>query len=107
MNYQIAFTQRAELQLDNTKAWWSQNRSAEQATRWYTEISEAIFSLQRNPQRCPLAAEDNLFPYELRELHFGLGSRPTHRAVFTIRPDVVLVLAIRHVAQDMITRDDL
>lgn len=107
MNYRIAFTKQAESQLDEAKQWWSQHRSPEQAARWYSGFSDAIFSLERNPQRCILAAENASFPYEIRELHFGLGSRPTHRAVFTIRPEIILILAVRHVAQSDIEPDDL
>jgi plasmid stabilization system protein ParE len=78
-----------------------------QAARWYAGFSAAIDSLAENPDRCPLARENDLFPYELRELHDGLGSRPTHRAVFTIRPDAVVILTIRHAAQKDLTPDDL
>jgi hypothetical protein len=35
-------------------------------------------------------------------MHYGVGSRPTHRAVFTIADDFVLVLAVRHGAQDQL-----
>jgi hypothetical protein len=55
----------------------------------------------------PVAAENGCFPYQIRELHFGLGARPTHRAVFTIRPDIVLVLTIRHAAQSDLAAEDL
>jgi plasmid stabilization system protein ParE len=75
--------------------------------RWYAGFSDAIRSLTENPERCPLAPENGRFPYEIRELHYGLGSRPTHRAVFTIRPDMVLVLTIRHAAQAELTEEDL
>ena len=33
--------------------------------------------------------------------------RPTHRIIFTVADDVVLVLAVRHVAQDELQPDDL
>lgn len=57
--------------------------------------------------RCPLAAEYQLFAYEIREIHFGLGNRPTHRAVFTIAGDLVLVLAVRHAARDELDPSDV
>ena len=56
--------------------------------------------LAEHPEHCPLARENGQFPGELRELHYGVGSRPTHRAVFAIRPDIILVYTIRHAAQD-------
>jgi plasmid stabilization system protein ParE len=79
----------------------------QQAARWYAGFSDAIAALAQNPERCPLAPENGCFPYEIRELHYGLGSRPTHRAVFTVRPDMVLVLTIRHAAQADLTEADL
>jgi hypothetical protein len=46
-------------------------------------------------------------PIEIRELAYGLGRKPTHRALFAIRPDAVIVYAIRHTAQADVTPDDL
>jgi len=40
------------------------------------------------------------------ETSYGLGAKSTHRAVFAIRPDQVLVLRIRHLAQQDISADD-
>jgi hypothetical protein len=59
-------------------------------------------SLADNPDRFGLADENGRFPYEVRQLNFGLGSRPTHRLVFVIRPHDVVVLRVRHLAQDAI-----
>ena len=107
MTYRVLFTRRAERELEGAADWWAANRSPTQAARWYAGFSEAIASLSRKPERCPLASENGRFPFEIRELYFGLGSRPTHRAVFTIRPDMVLVLTIRHAAQGELTEEDL
>jgi hypothetical protein len=35
-----------------------------------------------------------------------LAGRPTHRAVFTVADDLVLVLAVRHGAQDWLQPED-
>ena len=48
-----------------------------------------------------------MFPFEVRQMTYGLGSRPTHRALFVIRPDMVYVIAIRHLAQRAVSPDDL
>lgn len=107
MTYRVVFTQRASQEMDAAADWWAAHRSPQQAARWYAGFSDAIFSLFESPERCPLARENGRFPYEMRELHYGLGSHPTHRAVFTVRPDVVLVFAIRHAAQEDLAEDDL
>jgi plasmid stabilization system protein ParE len=107
MMYRVALTDRADRELEAAATWWAKHRSPGQAVRWYAGFSEAIASLARNPQRCPLAPENGRFPYEIREMHYGLGPRPTHRAVFTIRPDMVLGLTIRHSAQTDLADGDL
>ena len=107
MTNRIVFTRRAARELEGAADWWAAHRSPSQAARWYAGFSEALASLSRNPERCPLASENGRFPYEIREMYYGLGSRPTHRAVFTIREDIVLVLTVRHAAQAELTEADL
>ena len=55
----------------------------------------------------PLAREDELFPFSLHQLLFGVGNKPTHRALFRVRDDKVLVHMIRHLAQDDVTPNDV
>ena len=100
MSLDVVVMPRAESDLRQSTEWWANNRDAEQAGRWWYGILEKIESLAENPERCPLARENPKHPCELRELHFGLGSRTTHRILFTIRPDKVVVVAVRHAAQD-------
>lgn len=40
-------------------------------------------------------------------MNYGLGPRPTHRVLYEIRGDEVLVLTVRHLAQREITSEDL
>ena len=95
----VGVTDRAEAEWDAVYQWWAENRSAEQAVRWYNGIADAIEALADRPAQWPLARENSRTPYELRERHFGLGRQPTHRILFTIRPELVLIVSIRHVAQ--------
>lgn len=99
MKFRVILTEPAAAAIEESAVWWARERSVEQASRWYDGIRAAIASLDEHPERCPPAAEDDQFPYDLRELHFGLGSRPTHRVVFTIVKQHVVVLADRHAAQ--------
>lgn len=87
--------------------WWAQFRSPEQAARWLDGFAAAIEALGTNPKQHGKAAESGLFPYEVRELIYGLGSHPTHRALFVIRPEMVFVISIRHLARKPVTPDDL
>ena len=106
MTYRVVISEPAEQELEAAVRWWAKNRSQEQALRWYDGFLEAMRSLAQNPHRCPRAREDHLFSAEIREFHYGLSARATHRAVFTLLHDVVLVLTIRHVAQADLTADD-
>ncbi len=107
MTYEVVLTTRAERELNQAADWWEQNRSVDEADRWYNGIVAAIQTLETNPDRCTIAREDVDILIPLRELHFGLGSRPTHRIVFTIRQNRVVVHAVRHHAQRDLTEDDL
>jgi plasmid stabilization system protein ParE len=104
---EVKLTDRAYQQLKGSAQWWADNRSFVQAVKWYEGFLRALVTLEKNPERCPLARENESMPVEMRELHFGLGRHKTHRAVFTIRPDYVVVYAIRHLAADDLSPDDI
>lgn len=107
MSLSVIIMPRAEKDLRQSTSWWARNRSVEQAGRWWDGILAAIESLAKNPRRCPLARENHQHPYELREHHFGLGSRPTHRILYTIRPDAVVILTVRHASRRDVSPEDL
>ena len=107
MSLPVIITPEAAQNLWEAAEWWARHRSLAQAQRWYDGFVDALDSLADRPFRCSLARENDDFPYELRELHYGVGSRPTHRALFTVRPDAVIVLSIRHAAQKDVAPDDL
>jgi plasmid stabilization system protein ParE len=103
MSLPVIIQPRAKADLRDAVTWWAANRSAEQALRWYEGILGAIESLGDDPKRYPLARESDRFSYEMRQLNYGIGARPTHRVLFTIRPGAVVVLAVRHAAQQDFT----
>ena len=107
MPWQVILADRAHVDLEENCQWWAEHRSVEQAERWYDAFASAIQSLATTAQQHAKARESHRFPFELRQLNFGLGKHPTHRAVYTIRPDMVLVLWIQHLAQADLTPDDL
>jgi plasmid stabilization system protein ParE len=107
MKYRVVLTSRAERQLYQAALWWAENRDAGQAARWIEGFEAVLGSLSENPERHGVAREDSLFPFPVRQLLYGLGKRPSHRAVFEVRGDEVIVHAIRHVSQRDLTPDDL
>ena len=107
MIYRVVLTEQASRELDAAADWWAENRDLDQARRRYAGFSVQLWALCRDPNRLPLADENEDFRYTIRELHYGLSSRPTHRAVFTVVADSVLLLTVRHAAQDRITPEDI
>ncbi len=107
MTYQVRITSRGYDDLRAIIRWWAENRSAHQAAQWYDGILAKIESLSSMPQSHPFARENTRVAFELRELHYGLGSGSTHRALFRIVGTTVEVLSVRHVAQADIKPDDL
>jgi plasmid stabilization system protein ParE len=103
----VLVSRPAERDLKEQHDWWAEHRSLEQAARWYAGILKAIIDLEQHPERHPRAAEDGLWPYTVRQLNYGLGRKPSHRALFTIHNREVIVLRVRHVAQSPLTADDL
>ena len=107
MTYQVRITSRGYEDLRAIIRWWADNRSADQAAEWYEGLLAKIQSLSSMPESHPFARENPRVAFELRELHYGLGSGTTHRALFRIVGTTVEVLSVRHVAQADINPDDL
>lgn len=99
MTHEVILAAQAQRELDAAHDWWATNRSREQADRWYARFVDALIELESNPDRFPLASENDLFAFELRQLNFGIGRRPSHRAIFAIHDRTVIVLRVRSVHQ--------
>jgi plasmid stabilization system protein ParE len=107
VNYRVTIMPRAKRQLLEQAIWWSEHRSAEQAFRWLEGFEQALASLADNPERFNVARESDAFDQVIRELHYGLRSKATHRAVFEVRGDEVIVHCVRHLARRDLTPEDI
>jgi plasmid stabilization system protein ParE len=107
MNFHVVVYPQAEEDIDRNTEWWAKHHSATQAQKWHQAIYDAIYDLDKFPESHSLAPENPEFPYELRELHCGLGSRPSYRAVFTIKRNEVHVLTVQRATQDRLHSDDV
>ena len=107
MSFRVVITEQAEREMQSAFNWWASHRSKPQADRWYIGLAKAIADLSENPERHSPSRERDRFAYEIRDLLFGLGRRPTHRAVFTIRGEEVVVLTVRQVGQQDLSPDDI
>jgi plasmid stabilization system protein ParE len=76
------------------------------AVRWQNRLTRAIQSLTSLPGRCPQADEAVDLGIDLRELISG-RRRNVYRILFTIDGNTVIVLSVRHAAQDRLTPDDI
>jgi plasmid stabilization system protein ParE len=107
MPLEVYLTAHALADVEHSRRWWSDHRSKEQAERWHRACDAALDSLGMRAEKCPLARESRHAPVELRQLAFGVGRRRTHRLVFAIRPDRIVVYRVQHLAQDTMSTDDL
>jgi plasmid stabilization system protein ParE len=107
VSYRVVIVPRAKQQLLEQALWWSEHRSAEQADAWVNEFDQKLTSLSNNPEKHLKARESQELARKLYELYFGLGRKKTHRAVFEIRDQYVVVHSIRHLAQDDLSASDL
>lgn len=105
MKRPVVLTQKAERQLKSAADWYS-TRDLRLSESWFNGIYAAIHSLAENPERFGLAHENDDLPVGLRELLYGVGRRKTHRVLFVVRDDRVVVHQVRHVAQRDFTDDE-
>ncbi len=105
MPYRVRITPRALAEIDSTLARLTE-RAPITAQRWYERLRAAIASLADYPQRCSLAPEDEWFAGELRQLLHG-KRRGVYRILFEVRGDEVIVLRVRHGAQDLLGPGEL
>ena len=78
----------------------------ETAGRWLNRFEDALQSLSVNPERCPLAPENDLVDQPIYQLLYGKRSG-RYRALFTIEENRVLVLHIRRGTMDKAAEIDL
>jgi plasmid stabilization system protein ParE len=93
MTYLVIVQPSAQAEMEAAYEWVAE-RAPITAARWYNRLLDAIESLADNPERCPLAPEDEYFREEIRNLLYGKRQN-AYRIIFTIRDDSVHVLHVR------------
>jgi len=103
--YEVVLHTRARVDLDD--AYQNAARHApDAASRWVDRFQEALATLGRNPQRCPLAPESRFVDEDIHEFHFG--RRPNvFRVFFWIDEPHVRILRIRRASQRGLTRREI
>jgi plasmid stabilization system protein ParE len=100
MTVRVEIAQQAAREIEAQYEWLAE-RSPVSADRWRDSLLAAVASLEENPERCPEAAEAEWYGPALRQLLHGKG-RYVHRVLFEIRGDVVIILRVRHSAQNLL-----
>lgn len=107
MSFRVTVLPQAKGDVKRNAKWWADHHSAERAARWLDTVETQLESLKDFPESHSLSAENDEFPYEIRDKLVGLGSRPRYRAVFTIKGDEVYVLTVQAAEQDRLTPDSV
>jgi plasmid stabilization system protein ParE len=107
MKYRLIVHDRVREDIRRNRDWWAEHHSEAQAQRWFDLAFASLEKLETFPESRPLSYENDDFPIEIRDLPFGFGSRPSYRAVFTIKDDAVHVLAVRRCSEDVLTPRDV
>ena len=100
MKYRVELTATAKADIREAAQWRRDEISVTAAETWLDGLYEAMSTLASLPLRCPVAAESQNFPKEIRELLYGRKKSGQHRIIFTIASDVVQILYVRHTARD-------
>lgn len=106
MPYQVTLLKRAEQDL-HAAADWIAEHSPAAANRWFNGFVKTLLTLEHNPERCPLAPENQQVRYEVRQIFCGRSGGRIYRAVFVITENEVRVLRIRGAGQDVLRAKDL
>jgi plasmid stabilization system protein ParE len=100
MNYSVVVTASAKSDIRETARWLGEQASPTVAERWLAGLRKSINTLTSHPRRCPLAAESDKFPVEVRELLHGRSKTGKYRILFRVDGDTVSILYVRHAARN-------
>ena len=95
MTFRVEITAEAERDADAILEWLLSQHAGETGMRWFGALGNALESLAEFPERCSLAPESTVFPFEVRHLLYG-RSPHVYRILFTVEGGAVHVLHIRH-----------
>lgn len=85
----------AERDADNILERLLEQQAGKAGVNWFEILQQAILSLSHFPERCSLAPESRMFPFDVRHLLYGRKPH-IYRILFTIEGETVHVLHIRH-----------
>ena len=106
MKREVFLTKTAKQQMNAAADWYAEQNPSVAAT-WFNGLLARVNSVDDNPLQYALARESEFLPVELRQMLYGSGKRTTHRILFVIREQTIVIYQIRHVGMRDVTADDL
>ena len=97
MKFQVLITPSAKADIFEINAWLLENYPSV-AEKWLFGISQAVTSLSKFPERCPISPESEAFDVAVRQLIYGKNPH-TYRILFSIRDEKVFILRVRSTKQ--------
>ena len=97
MQFQVIITPSAKADIFEINTWFLENYS-DLAEKWLWGISEAVKSLSKFPERCPVSPESEAFDVIVRQLLYGKKPH-IYRILFSIQDDKVYILRVRSTRQ--------
>jgi len=104
MTFRVVIARKAAREIEEQFQWLAA-RSPRGADRWRDSLLDAIDSLETNPHRCPEAPEA-VWHEGLRQFLHG-KRRHVYRILFDLRGDTVVILRVRHAAQDSLGPEEV
>ena len=90
--------------------WKQESESAIAAEIWADALRAALAALAASPfpEAHALTQESDRLPAgPYRAKTFGVGKKPTHRIVFRVAANELQLVALRHLAQEDLTADEV
>ena len=106
MTYRVRLTEGAEADYEERLTSLAE-RSPNSARKLHASYLKALERLRDFPLSCGLSYENPQFAEEIRHLLFGVYRKRRYRALFTVRGDEVVILAIRAPGEKPVNPGDI
>ncbi len=106
MTYKLVYTNRAIRDLHAATDWIAR-RAPKAAENWFLGFIASLERLKVDAHVFGLAPENENVQPEIRQLIYRTKSRRSNRALYTIRDETVVILAIRRPGQELLTVEEL
>ncbi len=106
MSFRVRLTANAAADLEQRLSTIAE-RSPAFARRLNDRFEKALFRLRDFPLSCGLAYENPSFSEEIRHLLFGIRPKRKYRALFVVREEEVVILAIRAPGEKPVRPEEL